>query len=113
LWTELRGLFEGELEHLLRARRERQRAHGDHGRAALDDLLDLGPDLLQVDAEVLQHGRGDAAALLDQAEQDVLGADVLVVEALGFLLGKVHHLAGAISEPVEHGCFTSGGSEAG
>ena len=37
----------------------------------LDNLLDLVADLPQVDVQVLQDVGGDAAALLDQAEQDV------------------------------------------
>ena len=56
----------------------------------LDDLLDLQADLAQVDVEVLQDVGGDAGAFLDQAQQDVLGADVLVVEALGLLVGQLH-----------------------
>jgi hypothetical protein len=42
--------------------------------------------LLQVHLEVLEDVRGDPAALLDQAEEDVLGPDVLVVEALRLLV---------------------------
>ena len=68
----------------------------------LDDLLDLEADLPQVDVEVLQDVGGDAAALLDQAEQDVLGADVLVVEALGLLVGQLHHLASTVGESFIH-----------
>ena len=46
-----------------------------------DDLHDLGADLLQVDAQALQHAGGDALALAHQPQQQVLGADVVVVEA--------------------------------
>ena len=42
---------------------------------------------------------------LDQAEQDVLGADVLVVEPLGFLVGQLHHFAGAVGKAFVHGWF--------
>jgi hypothetical protein len=101
--AELAGFLEAELEHLLGARREGQVAHRHHGRAALDELLDLGADALEVDAHVPQHVGRDAAALLHQAEQDVLGADVLVVQALRLALGEVHDLAGAVGEAVEHG----------
>ena len=69
---------------------------------ALDELLDLQADLAQVDVEVLQHVGGDAGAFLDQAQQDVLGADVFVVEALGLLIGQLHHLAGSIGESFVH-----------
>ena len=74
----------------------------------LDDLLDLEADLAQVDVEVLQDVGGDAAALLDQAEQDVFGADVLVVEALGLLVGQLHHLAGTIGEAFIHAVDSDG-----
>ena len=68
----------------------------------LDDLLDLQADLAQVDVEVLQDIGGDADPFLDQAQQDVLGADVLVVEALRLLVGQLHHLAGPVGESFVH-----------
>ena len=68
----------------------------------LDDLLDLDADLAEVDVEVLQHVGRHAAAFLDQAQQDVLGADVLVVEALGLLVGQLHHLPGTVGETFVH-----------
>ncbi len=74
----------------------------------LDDLLDLVADLPQVDVQVLQDVGGDAAALLDQAEQDVFGADVLVVEALGLLVGQLHHLAGTVGEAFIHAVDSDG-----
>ena len=43
----------------------------------LDDLL---ADTRQVGAELDEHLGGDAFALPDEAEQDVLGADVVVAE---------------------------------
>ena len=72
----------------------------------LDDLLDLEADLAQVDVQVLQDVGGDAAAFLDQAEQDVLGADVLVVEPLGLLVGQLHHLASTVGEAFIHAVYS-------
>src|SRR5262249_49517295 len=66
------------------------------------DLLDLQTDLAEVDVEVLQDVGGNAGALLDEAQQDVLGADVFVVEALGLLVGQLHHLAGAVGKAFIH-----------
>ena len=75
--AELQRLAQRELEDLLGARRERDVPAG--GLLALaDDLLDLCADGLERDAEALQGLGGDAVALVDQAEQDVLGADVVV-----------------------------------
>ena len=63
-------------------RRLRRRARGG-GLLALvpvQQLDDLLPDPVQVRAQPDQHLGGDALALADQAEQDVLGADVVVAE---------------------------------
>jgi hypothetical protein len=77
-------------------------AHRHHLGAALDELLDLETDLAQVDVEVLQHIRADSRAFLDEAEENVLRPDVLVVQALGLLVCQGHHLAGSVSESFEH-----------
>src|SRR5205823_2690236 len=45
---------------------------------------------------------GDAFALVDQPEEDVLGADVVVVEHPRFFLREDHDASGAIREPLEH-----------
>ena len=100
--VEVAGLLDGVLDDLLGPGRLGQLAHGHHVRPRLDDLLDLQPDLAEVDVEVFEDVGGDAGAFLDQAEEDVLGADVLVVEALGLLVGQLHHLAGAIREAFIH-----------
>jgi hypothetical protein len=39
---------------------------------------------------------------VDQAQQDVLGPDVVVVEETGLLLGEHDHPAGSICEAFEH-----------
>ena len=59
-------------------------------------------DGLQRDAERLERLGGDAFALVDQAEQDVLGADVVVVEHPGLFLGQDDNPPGAVGEPLEH-----------
>ena len=73
----------------------------DRAIAAADDELDGGADLGQLDVHVLEDARGDALALADQAEQQVLGADVVVVEPLRLVLGKRQDLARAVRELVE------------
>jgi hypothetical protein len=55
------------------------------------------------DVEVFEHVRRDAAPLLDEAQEHVLGADVLVVEPLGLLVGQLHHFAGPVGETLVHG----------
>ena len=67
-----------------------------------DDLLHLLADTLQRDAEGLEGLGGDALTLVDQAQEDVLGTDVVVVEHPGLFLGQDDHAAGPVGEPFEH-----------
>ena len=72
--------------------------------ALADDLLDLLADLLQLDAEALECLAGHAVALVNQAEQNVLGPDVVVVEHPRFFLREHHDASGPVGEPFEHVC---------
>ena len=99
--AELQRFAQRELEHLLRARRERDVAR--RGLTTVtDDLLDLRAHGLERDAERLERLRGDALALVDQAEQDVLGPDVVVVEQARFFLRQHHHSPSPVGEAFEH-----------
>ncbi len=57
-------------------------------------------------SRVLQHIGGNAAALFDQPQQDVLGADVFVVEPLGLLVGQLHDFASAVGKSFVHVLFS-------
>jgi hypothetical protein len=65
-------------------------------------LADPLPRRVQRDAHGLERPRGDALALVDQAEQDVLGADVVVVEHPRLFLGVDDHPSGPVRESLEH-----------
>ena len=52
-------------------------------------------DLVQVDAEALEHARGDALALAHQTEQQVLRADVVVTQAARLVDGQLDDALGA------------------
>jgi len=67
-----------------------------------DGLLDLPPGGAEGDAEAVQCRRGGATVLAQEAEQDVLGADVGVVEPPGLLLGEDHDPARIVAHPLEH-----------
>ena len=58
----------------------------------------LSPDLLLVDAQFAQRFDGGAFRQAGQAEQDVLGADVMVVEPARLFDGELQHLLGAGSQ---------------
>ena len=99
--AQAQRLAEGELEDLLGARRERDLAGGDL-LAGADDADDLRADALDRDVEGLEHPGGQALLLAEQAEQDVLGADVVVLESPRLLLGEDDYLAGSLCESLEH-----------
>jgi hypothetical protein len=71
--AELQRLAQRQLEHLLGTRRERD-VPGGRGLAATDDLGDLLADGLERDVHRLERLRRDAFTLVDEAQQDVLGA---------------------------------------
>ena len=99
--AELQRLAQRQLQHLLGPRRERD-VPARRLLALADDLLDLLADALQGDAEALQRLGGHALTLVDEAEQDVLRADVVVVEHPGLFLGQDDNPSGSVGEPLEH-----------
>ncbi len=107
--AHLTGLRHRELEHLLGARRVGQLAHG-RPRLPLPNLL-LGPllYLIEVHVQVEQHGGRDALALPDQPQQNVLGADVVVLETDRLFARHRQDFAYPISEIVIHRTLISPG----
>ena len=99
--AELQRLAQAQLQHLLGAR-----GKGDvTGRGLLaltDDLLDLRTHAFEGDAERLEGLGGHALALVDESEQDVLGADVVVVEQARFFLRQHDHTSRSVSKSFEH-----------
>ena len=98
--AEAARLVDGQLDDALGARGQPDLTD-DRAIAAADDELDGGPDLGQLDVHVLEHARGDTLALAHEPEQQVLRADVVVVEPLRFVLSQGQDLARAIREFVE------------
>src|SRR5215210_293568 len=94
-------LAQGELQHLLGARGERDLAGGDL-LARAHDADHLGADALHRDVEALEDAGGKPLLFAKQAEQDVLGADVIVLENPGLLLGEDDHLASPFGEALKH-----------
>jgi hypothetical protein len=70
--------------------------------ALADDLLDLLADRLQADAKRLERLGRHTLALMDEAEQDVLGANVVVVEHPGFFLRQDDNPPRPVGKPLEH-----------
>jgi hypothetical protein len=65
------------------------------GELGIELAEDLVAGALDVDLERLEDAGGDALTLAEKAEQDVLGADVAVVEGLGLLASEGEDLLDA------------------
>ena len=98
--AELQRLAQRQLEDLLGPGREGD-VPGRRRAALADDLLDLVAHGLERDAERLERLGGDAFALVDEPEQDVLGADVVVVEEPRLFLGQDDDPASPVGEAFE------------
>ncbi len=99
--AERERLAERQLENLLRAWRERDLA-ARHLVALAHDSCHLRTHFLDGDVEGLEHARGQAFLLAEEAEQDVLGADVVVLQGTRFVLREDDDLPGTLCEPFEH-----------
>ena len=90
-----------QLENLLGARRERDLARR-HLVALADDARDLRAHFLDRDVERLEDPRGKPLLLAEEPEQDVLGADVVVLERPSFVLCEDNYLTRSLCEPFKH-----------
>ena len=99
--AEAQRLAQRELQDLLGARGERDLPGGDLLTGA-DDAHDLGAHALDGDVQALEDPRGEPLLLAEEAEQDVLGPDVVVLERSRFLLRENDHLSGSLCESLEH-----------
>ena len=82
-------------EHFFHPRSIRDIAHHLLIGTRADLFLHLHTHRLQIETELLKHVDGDALAQLDQPEQQVFGADIVVVEAVCLFAGERKHLLGS------------------
>ena len=94
------GLAQRQLEHLLGARRKRNLPRGDLVTLA-DDACDLGANLLHGDVERLEDASGKPFFLAQEAEEDVLGSDVVVLQRPRLVLREHHDLPRPFGESLE------------
>ncbi len=93
-----RGQVDAQLVDGGRARAGAAAGAGALGRALGEDAGGFRAHALQADAERLEDAEGDALALADEAEEQVLGADVAVVEAASLFDRQLDDLLGARRE---------------
>src|SRR5262249_43519848 len=99
--AEAQRFAQRELQDLFRARGEGNLARRDLVPLA-DDPGDLRAHLLDGDVEPLEDAGRKALLLAQQAEQDVLGADVVVLQRTRLVLCEDDDLAGSFGEAFEH-----------
>ena len=99
--AECAGLRDGVSHDLLHAGRERNRVGGFRlFRTRADLLLNGTTHRLEIEAHATEDVNRDALSELDEPEQDVLRADIVVIKPASFRPGQFHDLAGAGSEIV-------------
>ena len=100
--AQRQGFAQGQLEDLLGARRERDLP----GRRPLRPSPRCAPrphaPLRPRSRSESKHARRHALFFAKQAQQQVLGADVVVLESARLFLGEHHNLSGAFGEALEH-----------
>jgi hypothetical protein len=99
--SQAQCLAQRELEHLLGARRERDLPGRDLLTGA-DDAHHLCAHTLDGDVQALEDAGRQTLLLAEQSQQDVLGADVVVLEGARLLLGEDDHLPGTFCKSLEH-----------
>src|ERR1700676_2620788 len=100
--AQLQSFPQRELQALLGWRRERDVA-ARRPLAPADEFFDVAPDRLQGDAGGRQRLRGGTLVFTQQTKQQMLGADVGMVEAPGLFLGRDDGVPRLVSESLEHG----------
>ena len=98
--AERESFAQRQLENLLGARRERDLAGGDLV-ALADDARDLRADFLHRDVERLEHAGSKTLLLAEEAQKDVLRADVVVLEGPGLVLREDDDLPCPLRESLE------------
>ena len=92
------GFLAGQRQNFFHPRRVRNVADHLRFRTGADLFLDFHPDGLEIEPHLLQNIDGHALAELDQTKQKMLGADVIVIEPVGFFAGERQDLLGARSK---------------
>ncbi len=98
--VEVPRFVNGKLHYFLRTRGLAYFARHEVISTA-NNVLDGLARLFEIDPQAREHLSGDTFPLAEQAQQEVLGADVVVLETLRLFLGKLHDVAGSLGEPVE------------
>ena len=90
--THLAGLLDGQFDDTLGARGQRRFAER-RARVAWSHALYLADNLRRSGADLSQNLGGQPVLFFCQAQQQVLGANIVVIQAHRLFLGDLQHLA--------------------
>src|SRR6266566_221475 len=89
-----------EFDHLFGARGQTTYTQ-DNAISPPNNKFNGAANLVQFNTEVTQYFRSDTLAFAHQTKQQVFGADVVVLKALGLFLSKTQDLPGPLGELVK------------
>ena len=101
VWLRPNARAARQFEHLHGERCERDLSAGGCSRR-IDRRHDLRANEFDGDSQSAQHAGGESLLLAQQAEQDVLGADVVVLQRPRLFLRELDHVPGRLGESLEH-----------
>jgi hypothetical protein len=87
------GFVNGQFDNFLGAGRQANFAHNS-AVATTDNKFYGGADFVKFYPQIVKHAGRNSISLAHQTEQQMFGADIIVVEALGFFLGQCQDLTG-------------------
>ena len=96
------GFLAGERQHFLNTRRIWNVADHLGFRSRADLLLHLHAHGLKVETHLLQDVHGYSLSQFDETQEQMFGADVVVIKAVGLLAGKRQHLLSARCEIIHY-----------
>src|SRR5436305_14110058 len=100
MMVEMSRFINSEFQHMLGAWCETDFTRHEPIPTA-NDAFDGLASPLEIDTQAREHVTGHAFSLPDQAKQEMLGADVVVLEALRFFLSDLHDFSSSLGEPVK------------
>ena len=94
------SLVNGQLDHFFGTRSEADLTEDD-AISTTNYKFNGTPNLIQFDAEVTQNFSGNSLSFADKSEQEMFGANVVVLEALGFLLSEAQNFARTLGKLIK------------
>ena len=96
------GFLAGERQHFLNPWRVRNVADHFRLRPRADLLLHFHAHSLKIETHLLQNVYRHPLPQFDQAQEQMFGADVVVIKAVGLLAGKRQNLLSARCEIIHY-----------